>query len=124
MPQRWPRAAVRRSSSSARTTAGPTVQCLVPATLCVVLLRTHRSSTESCYMTKPSAAAMKDILMIIVRCAARAALDGRLRKATRLKGIEGFRAADNGLVPMLVDTWGHLVFVRISEQAGVEGDSC
>ena len=52
----------------------------------------------------------------------RAALDGRLKKATRVKGIEGFRAADNGLVPMKVDTWGQLVFVRMAgQQAGAPG---
>ena len=48
------------------------------------------------------------------------ALDGRLKKATRLKGIEGFRAADNGLVPMAVDTWGQLVFVNMAAE---EADS-
>jgi len=49
-------------------------------------------------------------------------LDGRLKKATRLKGIEGFRAGDNGLVPVEVDTWGQLVFVRMDcHQAGIQG---
>ena len=43
-------------------------------------------------------------------------LDGRLRKATRLKGIEGFRAADNGLLPLQVGTWGELVFIRLGQQ--------
>ena len=53
---------------------------------------------------------------------AQAALDGRLKKAPRLKGIEGFRAADNGLVAMEVDTWGQLVFVRMAPQReGSEG---
>jgi hypothetical protein len=38
-------------------------------------------------------------------------LQGRLRKATRLKGIEGFRASEMGLRPMHVQTWGAFVFV-------------
>ena len=38
-------------------------------------------------------------------------LQGRLRKATRLKGIEGFKAAEMGLRPMHVQTWGAFVFV-------------
>jgi hypothetical protein len=38
-------------------------------------------------------------------------LQGRLRKATRLKGIEGFRATDMGLRPMHVQTWGAFVFI-------------
>ena len=38
-------------------------------------------------------------------------LQGRLRKATRLKGIENFRAAEMGLQPMHVQTWGAFVFI-------------
>ncbi|KAK9817021.1 hypothetical protein WJX72_008478 [[Myrmecia] bisecta] len=39
-------------------------------------------------------------------------LDGGLQKATRLKGIKNFRAADMGLVPIQVDTWGQLIFLH------------
>ncbi len=39
-------------------------------------------------------------------------LDGRLLKATRLRGIEHFKASQHGLVPLDVDTWGPFVFVR------------
>lgn len=38
-------------------------------------------------------------------------LQGRLRQATRLKGIQNFKAADFGLVPLRVDQWGPFVFV-------------
>ncbi len=37
-------------------------------------------------------------------------LDGRLRKAVGLRGIEGFRSADNGLVPLRVATLGPWLF--------------
>jgi len=38
-------------------------------------------------------------------------LDGRLKKATRLKGIKNFRARDNGLLPIKIDTLGPLIFI-------------
>lgn len=38
-------------------------------------------------------------------------LQGRLRKATRLKGIEGFKAAEAGLRPMRAETWGPFIFI-------------
>ena len=38
-------------------------------------------------------------------------LDGRLQKATRLKGIQGFRAAEHGLLPLAVEQWGGFVWV-------------
>lgn len=44
-------------------------------------------------------------------------LQGRLRKATRLKGIKDFKASENGLVPLHVDTWGPFVFVNASKGA-------
>jgi hypothetical protein len=39
-------------------------------------------------------------------------LNGRLQRAPRLKGIEGFRAAEHGLLPLAVEQWGGLVWVR------------
>lgn len=41
-------------------------------------------------------------------------LDGRLVKATRLKGIEGFSAAKVHLPSFQVTTWGPLVFVNLA----------
>lgn len=41
-------------------------------------------------------------------------LEGRLTKATRLKGIEGFSAAKVHLPSYQVSTWGPLVFVNLS----------
>jgi hypothetical protein len=38
---------------------------------------------------------------------------GRLRKATRLKGIEGFRASANGLLPIELSCLGPFMFLRI-----------
>ena len=43
-------------------------------------------------------------------------LDGRLRGATRLKGIESFRASANGLVPLALQAWGGLLFVAHAPQ--------
>ena len=40
-------------------------------------------------------------------------LDGRLEKATRLGGIKDFKPKDNGLVPIRVQTWGHLIFAQL-----------
>lgn len=40
------------------------------------------------------------------------ALDGRLMKAPRLKGIRDFRAGDNGLHPLRVQQWGPLIFLH------------
>ena len=42
-------------------------------------------------------------------------LDGRLRRATRLKGIKDFKAAQFGLVPIqVVEKWG-FVFLNFSQ---------
>lgn len=41
--------------------------------------------------------------------------DGRLWKAFKVKGIEDFRARDNGLKPIQVDTVGPFVFINFSE---------
>lgn len=48
-------------------------------------------------------------------------LDGRLLKATRLRGIEEFRASQHGLVPLDVCMWGPLVFVRPTRGSGDVG---
>ncbi|XP_077988297.1 uncharacterized protein LOC144442794 [Glandiceps talaboti] len=40
------------------------------------------------------------------------ALDGKLTKATRLRGIQNFSARNFGLKSMEVTTWGPLVFIR------------
>jgi choline monooxygenase len=40
-------------------------------------------------------------------------LDGRLRAAPEFGDVRNFNAAENGLVPVSVDTWEHFVFVRI-----------
>ncbi|XP_077868445.1 uncharacterized protein LOC100373430 [Saccoglossus kowalevskii] len=47
------------------------------------------------------------------------ALSGRLKKATRLRGIKNFSARNFGLIPMMVKAWGPLIFIRpnkISEE--------
>ena len=43
------------------------------------------------------------------------ALDGRLTKAKRLKGIQDFSARNFCLKPIEVETWGPMVFIRLSE---------
>lgn len=48
------------------------------------------------------------------------ALDGRLRKATRMAGIRNFRAADHGLVPISVGVWGRFLFLHLGECASME----
>jgi hypothetical protein len=39
-------------------------------------------------------------------------------KATRLKGIQDFKATAYGLHPIAVDTWGHFVFIHLQGGAG------
>ncbi|KAF8067235.1 choline monooxygenase [Scenedesmus sp. PABB004] len=43
---------------------------------------------------------------------------GRLVKATRLKGIQGFKASANGLHPIALDTWGPLVLLHLQGGGG------
>ncbi|KAK9835244.1 hypothetical protein WJX81_008352 [Elliptochloris bilobata] len=51
-------------------------------------------------------------------------LDGRLLKATRVAGIRNFRAADYGLVPVSIGTWGPFMFVHLGREAtdGADAD--
>jgi hypothetical protein len=39
-------------------------------------------------------------------------------KATRLKGIQDFKAGTYGLHPIAVDTWGDLLFLHLQGGAG------
>lgn len=48
-------------------------------------------------------------------------LDGRLRKANRLKGIKNFKAADFGLLPIPIDTWGPFIFLRFASDSKQPG---
>lgn len=43
---------------------------------------------------------------------------GRLVKATRLGGIQGFRASAHGLHPIALDVWGDLVFLHLQGGGG------
>ena len=47
---------------------------------------------------------------------------GKLVKATRLTGIEGFSAGENGLVELRAEVWGPVVFVHLGE--GGAGGPC
>lgn len=53
--------------------------------------------------------------MLKRQCRWEYALDGRLRKATRLAGIRNFRAADHGLVPISIGVWGRFLFLHLGE---------
>ncbi|XP_070543829.1 uncharacterized protein [Ptychodera flava] len=49
------------------------------------------------------------------------ALDGRLLKATKMKGIQNFKAKENGLKSLAVTTWGPFVLVKMTgNSTGVE----
>ena len=39
-------------------------------------------------------------------------LDGKLQKASKLKGIKNFKASEMGLLPVSVDTWGGFAFIQ------------
>lgn len=44
-------------------------------------------------------------------------LDGQLRTTPEFDGVRCFDKADNGLVPVRVDTWGPFVFVNLDDDA-------
>jgi choline monooxygenase len=44
-------------------------------------------------------------------------LEGELRGMTEFDGVKNFERADNGLVPVLVETWEKFVFVNLDPQA-------
>lgn len=43
-------------------------------------------------------------------------LDGRLQKATKLKGIKNFKASEMGLLPVPIDTWQGFAFIQAGKQ--------
>lgn len=49
------------------------------------------------------------------------ALSGRLTKAPRVKGIQGFRAAEWGLKPIRLDTLGPFIFLHLGGASGGSG---
>lgn len=52
-------------------------------------------------------------------------LDGRLTKATRIKGIRDFNARDYGLVEIPLREWGHLLFLKFHkgrDQRAADGE--
>lgn len=53
-------------------------------------------------------------------------LDGRLQKASKLKGIKNFKASEMGLLPVSADTWGGFAFIQTgkdrSDSSGSEPD--
>lgn len=50
-------------------------------------------------------------------------LDGRLLRATRLAGIQGFRAAEHGLRPLQADEWGGFVWLRPAPATPGDGEA-
>ncbi len=46
-------------------------------------------------------------------------LDGRLQKATKLKGIKNFKASEMGLLPVPIDTWQGFAFIQPGKQRQV-----
>jgi hypothetical protein len=50
-------------------------------------------------------------------------LDGRLTKATRIKGIRDFNARDYGLVEIPLKEWGHLLCLKFHKGRGGQGAS-
>jgi len=53
-----------------------------------------------------------------VSCVA-SGLDGRLQKATKLKGIKNFKASEMGLLPVPIDTWQGFAFIQPGKQRQV-----
>ncbi len=51
-------------------------------------------------------------------------LKGCLVKATRMRGIQGFKPRDNNLFPLRVDTWGPLVFLNLGDAMDAPAAAC
>ena len=49
-------------------------------------------------------------------------LEGELRGMTEFEGVKNFERADNGLVPIKVETWENFVFVNLDPHAGTLHD--
>jgi choline monooxygenase len=49
-------------------------------------------------------------------------LEGELRGMTEFEGVKNFQRADNGLVPIKVETWENFVFVNLDPHAGTLHD--
>lgn len=47
-------------------------------------------------------------------------LDGKLSKATFMKGCKNFKASDNGLIPIAMDTLGPWVFLKLGAEKGTQ----
>ena len=56
-----------------------------------------------------------------VSCGA-SGLDGRLQKATKLKGIKNFKASEMGLLPVPIDTWQGFAFIQAGKQRQVPNE--
>ena len=52
------------------------------------------------------------VIVVIIINAAVSGLDGRLQKATKLKGIRNFKASEMGLLPVPIDTWQGFAFIH------------
>jgi len=64
---------------------------------------------------------MKKIMLLSlpkISCVA-SGLDGRLQKATKLKGIKNFKASEMGLLPVPIDTWQGFAFIQPGKQRQV-----
>lgn len=55
-------------------------------------------------------------VVVIVSAVTVVGLDGRLQKASKLKGIKNFRASDKGLLPVDVATWQGFTFINASNK--------
>ena len=48
-------------------------------------------------------------------------LEGRLRKAPGMKGVQNFEASAFGLRPLRLETWGHLIFLNFGKAGKPHG---
>jgi choline monooxygenase len=50
-------------------------------------------------------------------------LEGQLKKATKIAGIQDFKAKDYGLKPMKVKVWGPWVFIQLGKSCHHQNSS-
>lgn len=76
---------------------------------------TDHSARSQSQITAPEhrAKAYSTVLLLTdLRLLCLAGLDGKLQKASKLKGIKNFKASEMGLLPVSVDTWGGFAFIQ------------
>lgn len=83
-----------------------------------------QSSTEPDHSARSQKGCSTVLLLRSLWLLCLAGLDGKLQKASKLKGIKNFKASEMGLLPVSVDTWGGFAFVQTGKDRSGQCNSC